>query len=86
MRVWISKYALTKGIFEVDAEIYEERMATWKVNGRSNHAHGCDWHRTREAAVARALEMVSAKRKSLAKSLAKLEKLQWGLAKEVGHD
>jgi hypothetical protein len=78
MRVWITKYALTTGVFEVaDAELFANNSAvTWKSKeGYSQYAHGKDWHRTREDAFARAEEMRVQKLASLEKQINRLREL-----------
>lgn len=74
--VWITKYALTTGIM---TEQVEEPATRWpnmicaKAIGPNATFHGKDWHRTKEAAVARAEEMRKAKLVSLRKQIIKLE-------------
>lgn len=77
IKVWISKYALTQGVFAVDAEIVDDEMISYPQGDFCNYAHGNDWHRTQEAAVARAEEMRQAKIASLQKSIRKLESLRF---------
>lgn len=74
MKVWITKYALTKGIFECEVEpCFNINPNMVAGRGLHEYFHGNDWHRTREAAVIRANEMRAVKIKSLQKSLAKLQ-------------
>ena len=77
IKAWITKYALTEGIEVVDAEVCGEgnMIAYGNVGYGSQYAHGKDWHRTPEAALARAEEMRKAKISSLRKSIAKIEAL-----------
>ncbi len=84
MKIWVTKYALTTGIISSEAaEICEETPtmivfpACGSVYARYFHGEGKDWHRTKEAAVARAEAMRVAKIASLRKSIAKLEKLKF---------
>lgn len=82
MKVWITKYALTTGIYE--AEVEETHCASM-VSLRTApgsfsqyfHGEGKDWHRTKESAVARAESMRIKKIASLKKSLAAFEKLRF---------
>ena len=77
---WITKYALTNGIkkcevedcFDTSPDYVKDRTAQW-----GGGYHRKDWHRTREAAVARAEEMRLAKIKSLRKSLEKFEAMRF---------
>ncbi len=76
MKVWITKYALTDGIFE--AEVTESSAAPGCVyeTGRGYaqyfHGEGLQWHRTRESAVARAELMRTRKIASLKKQMNRL--------------
>lgn len=80
MKAYITKYALTGGIFSVEAEVCENvspNMIKHRHNGFDTYAHGNDWHRTWESAVERAEEMRLKKIESLKKSIAKMERLKW---------
>lgn len=78
MKAWITKYALTSGIQEVDGEA-DKGMLTVIVTrfGNVQHFHGNDWHPTREAAIAHAEKMRQKRIESLKESIAKLEKLSF---------
>jgi len=75
IKAWITKYVLTEGIKVVDAEVCGDgkMIAYGNVGYGSQYAHGKDWHRTPEAALARAEEVRKAKIASLKKSIAKFE-------------
>jgi len=83
IHVWITKYALTQGIFEIDAEecvtsTGECQNMIQKVGGAYSdyyHGEGREWHRTEAAAKEHANKMVRDKIASLKKSIAKFEKL-----------
>lgn len=79
IKAWITKYALTDGITVVDAEVCHDinsgMIAYGDVGYGSQHAHGKDWHRTPEAALARAEDMRKAKIASLRKSIEKMERM-----------
>lgn len=77
MKIWITKYALTNGIREAEGTGVSDGMASVRGPHLTEYYHGRDWHKTREAAVARAEEMRTAKIASLQKSIAKLEKLRF---------
>lgn len=87
MKAWITKYALTKGILEVDdAELYstcDDAICVPSISPLAGF-HGDDWHYTLGSAEAKALKMIAAKRKSIAKTLAKLDKLEQKLTKGQG--
>lgn len=78
---WVTKYALTTGIQKVQATVcsdISETMISYREDARYElTAHGKDWHRTEEEAVARAEEMRVKKIASLKKSIAQLERLSF---------
>jgi hypothetical protein len=79
-QVFITKYALTQGILEVNADVSEQReMISWKADGSwcTQFAHKGDFHFTRESAVEKAEQMRLKRIKSLNVSIAKLEKLSF---------
>jgi hypothetical protein len=78
MKVFATKYALSIGIEEFEADWNENvpSMVTKKSDrwhACSYHGEGRDWHRTREAAVKRANAMRVKKIASLKKQIDKLE-------------
>lgn len=76
--VWITKYALTSGIFAGNAEQDSPSMISLKRPGRmQEYFHGNDWHDSERGAISRAEEMRVKKIASLRKSIAKLEKLKF---------
>lgn len=82
MKVWITKYALTQGIRVVEnakhcADISPNMIAVRHSGGLTEHFHGTDWHRTKEAAVEKATIMRYAKIMSLKRQIAKLESLKF---------
>ena len=80
MKVWITKYALTQGVYEAEVEqsacapsmVSQKQVNTYAL---TYHGENKEWHRTEAGARQRANEMVQTKIKSLKKSLAKFEKL-----------
>jgi len=85
MKVWITKWALTQGIFEAEVEECDtEGMVAQKPDGGGlcnmatyYHGEGKEWHRTRESAVARAEAMRQKKIANVKKQLKKLELLKF---------
>ena len=75
---FVTKYALTSGIQKVEAEEVGHDMLRQRAsNGFDSyyHSEGRDWHRTMDAAIAKAEASRLAKIASLKKQIAKLEKL-----------
>lgn len=78
---YISKYALTKGVYavETDEPLFEGRMVVvrQKYGDAYYHNEGQDWHRTREAANAKAEQMRIKKIGALKKQIVKLEAMRF---------
>ncbi len=77
MKIWVTKWALTKGILEYDgAEVSERSDRHVSIDRRTHliHFHKPFWHTTREAAVEHANKMRLRKIKSLQKQIEKLNK------------
>ncbi len=75
--VWITTYALTKGIIKTTARYCGEGMIAYRVCGDAtfdSYAHRNDWHHARTSAIARAEEMRKSKIASLKRQIASLEK------------
>lgn len=84
MKAWITKYALTKGIQEIEAEVCENVSAdmikdlSYEARWQPYyHGEGREWHRTRSGAIARAEEMRQKKIASLKKQIKKFEALRF---------
>lgn len=86
--VWVTKYALTKGIYKVEAERVGDRMV--RVNGSNGsfayYLHDGQWHLTYAQARQRAFEMIEAAERSLEKRRKKLEALREELSRETPHE
>lgn len=78
LTVWISKYALSQGIYSVEVidcfDISPDMVRDGRKEYSTQFYHGGDWHRTREEAVSRAEQIRSKKIASLKKQIEKLEK------------
>ncbi len=80
-KVWITKYALTKGVFTavnvVQGVGTSDRMITVSVkSGRhmaTEYFHKPQWHTTEEDARAQVQKMVNAALKAIKKKVAKLD-------------
>lgn len=88
--MWITKYALTKGIIKTrpsarwNNEVVTPCRHVWVVwrsglNAVAMFRLGRDAHHTEMEAKARVKEMIVAKRRALAKQLAKLDELEAAL-------
>lgn len=79
MKVWISKYALTIGLYEVEVELSNTSpgMVCEKNNMVFYHGEGKEWHRTKEDAVKRAEEMKIRKIDSLKRQIKKIENMKF---------
>ena len=82
MKVYVTKYALTKGIFSVEAKFCSDADRTMvevltKANEYTYYLHGNSFHLTLEDAVNRAEEMRLKKIASLKKQLARLEAMDF---------
>ena len=80
MKVYISKYALTKGILEgtVTAWSDDKKRADVRdcTNNKECYYSGSEFHKTKEAAIAKAEQKKEARIASLRKQLAKAEALE----------
>lgn len=76
-KIFVTKYALSSGIFECEAEI-EGGMATYRGEDTyKEYFHGKNWHSSLEAAVERAEEMRIKKLKSLDKQMKKISAIDF---------
>lgn len=79
MKVWITKYALTDGIIEADAEPcgLDVISASWDNGERCNNFKGEEWWRSKKIAIEVAEEMRQKKIESLKKQIKKLEGMRF---------
>lgn len=82
MKIWVTKYALTKGILEADdgeiCEIVPKGMIRSKcLGGGHTYFHKPDWHESKEEADEQAEKMRLKKLESLKKQIKKLESLNF---------
>ena len=82
VHVWITKYALTSGIVECDAETCLSTCPDGKMIQRLDTTyremyHKPNWHETKEAAIAKAEDMRKKKIASLKKAIAAMEALKF---------
>lgn len=77
-KIYVTKYALTSGISEHDAEVSSDgNMASFRKNGYPHNYHGNDFHLTFESALNRAEEMRIKKLQSLDKQIKKISSLKF---------
>lgn len=78
--VWISKYALTKGVYSAEVEIKDSiEDRTGVIVGFNFYAIGRDCHFNKADAVKAANEMKIKKLKSLDKQMKKISALEFDL-------
>jgi hypothetical protein len=80
MKVWITKYALTKGIYAIEAKAFDDEPDLVKQTYPVifwGFFHKPDWHESKGEAVTRAETMRQAKFQSLHKQIKKLEALEF---------
>lgn len=79
--VWVTKYALTRGIAECEVLAAPDWSyvvwVRWPSDGLSTSTTTTERHPTREAALARANEMKAAKIASLRRQIERLESLEF---------
>lgn len=79
MKVWITKYALTRGIIESEGEELSKTMIRVRGAAVKCQVYSIfpDWWPSKESAILRAEQMRNAKIKSLEKQVEKLKKLKF---------
>lgn len=77
--IYVTKYALTTGIFTAQGEQSSDDSFFYKVDGSSftQYARGNDVHLTEEAALNRAEEMRISKLKALDKQMKKVSAMKF---------
>lgn len=80
MKVFITKYALKRGIYEIDAKLDEDNVDYVYDTNKSNTIYiysKPNWHETKEEAIERAEQMKLKKIKSLERQIEKLKNINW---------
>lgn len=75
-KVWVTKYALTQGLFEMNAEIVDRGVRHVYAKGVTPSGHSLftrEWVKTKEEAVAKAEKMKAARIASLKRSIKKMQ-------------
>lgn len=79
-QIWISKFALTTGLYTTMAELLPGGLAmVFGGHGTFDsclRGEGLEWHRSRDAAIARADELRDAKIASLRRRISKLKAIK----------
>ena len=80
MKVWITKYALTKGVIEADGELTSSDSVSILNRDLSLSTHWFykgDWFSDKESAIQKAEEMRQKKIASLKKQIEKLDRMRF---------
>lgn len=80
MKVWITKYALSRGIIEADGEFTSSDSVSILNRDLPLSTHWFykgDWHSDKESAIKKAEEMRQKKIESLKKQIKKLEEMRF---------
>lgn len=81
MKVWITKYALSMGIYEREAKEPPDRGHVVAIEPEAPNGwtmyHHADWWKSRKDALARAEYMRTSRIASLEKQIAKLRKMRF---------
>ena len=83
-KAYITKYALTRGIFELEVEENFDVSPTMVIAAGGHNYFDNEWHRTRAEAVARVRDIIATTRNTTKKNLAKLEELERSLEDDNG--
>jgi len=79
-KIYVTKYALSNGIQEVDADIDDDKgMALYKAEETiyTQYVHLPFYHLSKESAIAHAEELRAKKLKSLEKSIKKIKSIKF---------
>ncbi len=79
MTVWITKYALTTGIYKIDAKEIKDshRMIQQSGTNYPTYYHKPDWHESNAEALAHAEKMRQKKIESLDKQIGKIKAMRF---------
>jgi len=76
MKVWITKYALTTGIYEVECEMCLGTSINM-IKTDYSFFHAGEWRESKEIAIAKAYEMKIKKLQSLDNQMKKISSLEF---------
>lgn len=77
MRVWVTKYALTQGIYEREVRDCGDDMIADDSTHFTTYLHKGDWHTSKKDAILKADEMRKKKIESLKKKIKQLENMKF---------
>jgi hypothetical protein len=77
IKIWVTKYALTEGIFEKEAYVDNEDEKWASTVNESGGYYGNDWHSSKEKAIKHAEIIRIRKIKSLEKQIDKLKNMKF---------
>lgn len=77
MKVWITKYALTKGIIEADGVHTTQGVYIANSGLNTDWFYGSDWHSNKQSAIKKAEEMCQKKIESLKSQIKKFEEMRF---------
>jgi hypothetical protein len=81
MTAFITRYALSRGIFEIEAKItdHDRRIINQTVDGKgiNSYYHAREWWTTKGEAIKQAQRMRDKKVKSLSKQIEKLKEMEF---------
>lgn len=80
MKIWVTKYALSRGILEQEGEVVHDHPTMFRVrmlDGITVALYSAnEWFKTRAEAVKRVRVLIQAKRQSIGKQLKNLDRLE----------
>lgn len=79
MKVWITKFALSTGIYEIEAKVVDntDGKIVEQIARTGDRYNRLEWHETKELAIKRAEEMRAMKIDSLQKQIKKFEAMKF---------
>lgn len=86
MKVYITKYALTSGVFVFECEMKKDGSYVYGTRSKRHMLelfHGNDFHTTKESALKRCEEMRAKKIKSLKKQTQKILDIKFEITEEI---
>lgn len=79
IKAWISKYALTQGVYEIEgytSETYPTHFSVDRPGFTTQYFRKGEWHLTEFDAYVRVLQMITSRRKSIDNEIKRLDALE----------